>query len=173
MKHAIARFSHTIEMQILSYLLLQPQRRQDPSESSVFLPGVYTPSIISVHGENNLVVVDEASAGPESQHRPVNSGVAFLQPFQSAVIDPGISSSIAEPEETESSTPHHPLPSSESASSSSSLLSNLSNPTTLGNPAYTGLGPWRRAISAFTQDGDRNQNMPGLVSKISHAWNSL
>jgi nucleic acid/nucleotide deaminase of polymorphic system toxin len=138
MKQVIARFSHTIEMQILSYLLQQPQRRQDPSESSVFLPGVYTPSIVSVPGENNLVVVDEASAGPESHHRRVDSGAAFLQPVQPAVMNPGISSFVAEPEEPESSI-HHPLPSSESSSSSSLLLSNQPDPTTWGNPAYTEL----------------------------------
>jgi hypothetical protein len=151
MKQTIARFSHTIEMQILSYLLQQPQRRQDPSESSVFLPGVYTPPLVSVPSESNLVVVNEASARPESRHRPLNSGVAFLQPFQSAVMDPGMSSAIgesaepaepeelAEPEEPDSSTPHHPLPLSESVSPSSSLLDSMSGQIIIGNPAYTKL----------------------------------
>ena len=57
MKQAITRFNHAIETQILSCLSQKLQRRQDPSESSVFLPGVYTASDMSSHLERNLVVV--------------------------------------------------------------------------------------------------------------------
>lgn len=140
MKQVIGKFSQAIEMQILSYLLQQPQRRQDPSESSVFLPGVYSPSIVSVPGENNLVVVEEASAGVESHHRHQDSGIAFAQPVQPAVVDSAKSSFMTKPE-PESSTPHHPLPSSESSSSSSLLLSNRPDSISGRKPAYPDLAP--------------------------------
>ncbi|QDS68007.1 hypothetical protein FKW77_009383 [Venturia effusa] len=115
LKRAIARFSQTIETQIQSYLLQQPQRRQDPSESSVFLSGVYTPSKFSVHSKSNLVVVDEASTRPISHHRSLDSGAIFLQPVRSAITESRISCTmgesveITEPEEpTESEEPAKP-----------------------------------------------------------------
>jgi hypothetical protein len=44
MKEVVDNFNRAIENQIWFNLRQQPLRRRDPSESTVFLPGTYTPS---------------------------------------------------------------------------------------------------------------------------------
>lgn len=152
MKKIISTFNQTIEAQLLTHISQKAQRRPDPSESSVFLPGVYTPSIVSLKDRSDLVRGKEVFVGSEPESRLFSPGSSFLQPSRTntrsaanpesvpvteELAKPEESELSGEPEETEDSvisTPHHPVPVPQNISTSP--LSSLSHQTTLRSLAH-------------------------------------
>lgn len=85
--HTVTRFNQAIEVQILSCILQAPRRRPDPSESSVFQPGAYTPSMLSSRGKFGVNPVTGALSNSGSTSYAYNSGGPGRQPVESLVMD--------------------------------------------------------------------------------------
>jgi hypothetical protein len=97
MNEVIDRFNQTIEDRIRSHLQQQLLRRRDPSESTVFLAGVYTPSHVSTRASSITVPKLSTRLGsksPQSGSRNGSMQVAESVVLASVASSPGLASRV-------------------------------------------------------------------------------